>query len=37
MRRGEPDRPARRRRERTARPDPLAEALDDDVFWWERV
>jgi hypothetical protein len=26
----------RARRERTARPDPLAE-LDDEAFWWERV
>ena len=25
------------RRERRARPDPLAEVLDEDSFWWERV
>jgi type VI protein secretion system component VasK len=26
----------RARRERTTRPDPLAE-LDDEAYWWERV
>jgi GT2 family glycosyltransferase len=25
------------RRERRVRPDPLAEAVDDDTYWWERV
>ncbi len=25
------------RRERRAKPDPLAEVLDEDSFWWERV
>jgi len=25
------------RRERRAKPDPLAEVLDEDAFWWERV
>ena len=28
---------ARRRRERKERYDPLAEVLDEDAFWWERV
>ena len=28
---------ARDRRERRSRPDPLAEVLDEDAFWWERV
>ncbi len=28
---------ARRRRERRERYDPLAEVLDEDAFWWERV
>jgi hypothetical protein len=27
----------RARRERRSRPDPLAEVLDEDAFWWERV
>ncbi|MET0421805.1 MAG: glycosyltransferase family 2 protein [Acidimicrobiia bacterium] len=27
----------RERREREHRPDPLAEVLDDDSYWWERV
>ena len=27
---------SRPRRDRTAKPDPLAE-LDDEAFWWERV
>jgi hypothetical protein len=27
----------RARRERRERPDPLAEVLDEDAFWWERV
>jgi hypothetical protein len=25
------------RRERRAKPDPLAEVLDEDSYWWERV
>ena len=26
-----------RRERRSPRPDPLAEVLDEDAFWWERV